>query len=331
MKDTMTLKPTTTSSRHLIDPEIVDLLDVFPALNLSAETLPTVRAMMGAPVEGAPDPVELFPDVTTTEYLVPGAEGDPDVRVLYYEPKNKATTPSAALVWIHGGGYVIGSADADEILCRRIVAETGAAVASVDYRLAPETTAPGLVEDCYAALRWIHGKTDEFGIDAARIAVGGASAGGGLAACLAILARDRGEFPIAYQLLIYPMLDDRTASTRDPHPYAGEFLWTPGDNRFGWASILGHEPGGEGVSPYTAAARVESVAGLPAAFISVGALDLFLEEDIDYAQRLIAAGVPTELHVYPGAYHAYDMNPEAQVTGCYFRDFLGGLSRSLKG
>ncbi|MCC3273571.1 alpha/beta hydrolase [Arthrobacter zhangbolii] len=328
----MTLKPASSiSSRHLIDPEIVDLLDVFPVLNLSSETLPSVREMMGAPVEDAPDPQELFPDVTTTEYFVPGAEGDPDVRVLYYEPKNKTTTSSAGMVWIHGGGYVIGSADADEILCRRIVAETGASIASVDYRLAPETAAPGLVEDCYAALRWLHGKAAEFGIDAARIAVGGASAGGGLAACLAILARDRGEFPIAYQLLIYPMLDDRTASTRDPHPYAGEFLWTQSDNRFGWTSILGHEPGIDGVSPYTAAARVESVAGLPAAFISVGALDLFLEEDIDYARRLIAAGVPTELHVYPGAYHAYDMNPQAQVTGSYFRDFLGGLSRSLKG
>lgn len=316
------------SSRHLIDPEIVAMLDVFPTLNLSAQTLQGVREMMGAPVEGAPDPAELFPNVVVTEHLVPGAEGDPEVRVLYYEPKAKETS-SAALVWIHGGGYVIGSADADEALCRRIATETGAVVASVDYRLAPETTSPGLVEDCYAALRWVHSNAAELGIDADRIAVGGASAGGGLAACLAILARDRGEFPIAYQLLIYPMLDDRTCSTRDPHPYAGEFLWTPADNRFGWASILGHEPGGEGVSPYTAAARVEDVSGLPATFISVGALDLFLEEDMEYASRLIAAGVPVELHVYPGAYHAYDMNPEAQVTGAYFRDFIGGLARSL--
>ncbi|WP_146341266.1 alpha/beta hydrolase [Nesterenkonia sp. NBAIMH1] len=317
-------------SRHLVDPEIADLLDVFPTLNLSSETLPSVREMFGAPVEGAPDPQELFPDVTTTEHRIPGAEGDPDVRVLYYEPKNR-TTSSAALVWIHGGGYVLGSADADEVLCRRIADETGAVVASVDYRLAPETKAPGLVEDCYAALRWLHANAYELGVDAARISLGGASAGGGLAACLAILARDRGEFPVAYQLLIYPMLDDRTSSTRDAHPYAGEFIWTPGDNRFGWASILGHEPGGDDVSPYTAAARVEDVSGLPPTFISVGALDLFLEEDMEYAQRLIATGVPTELHVYPGAYHAYDLNEQAQVTDAYFRDFLGALKRSLKG
>ncbi|MCK0113343.1 alpha/beta hydrolase [Ornithinimicrobium sp. F0845] len=286
--------------------------------------------MLAMPVEGAPDPEELYPDVTTTEHHVPGAVGDPDVRILYYEPKNRATT-SPALVWIHGGGYVLGTADSDEILCRRIATETGAVIASVDYRLAPETSAPGLVEDCYAALRWVHENAAELGVDPARVAVGGASAGGGLAACLAILARDRGEFPVGYQLLIYPMLDDRTSSSRDAHPYAGEFIWTPGDNRFGWASILGHEPGGDGVSPYTAAARVEDVTGLPATFISVGALDLFLEEDLDYARRLIAAGVATELHVYPGGYHAYDMVAEARVTNAYYRDFLGALNRAFNG
>lgn len=322
--------PVPTSSRHLIDPELTAALDAFPGLDLSTETLPFARAALSEPVEGAPDPQDLFPDVTRTEHLVPGPDGDPDVRVLYYEPKDRATT-TAALVWIHGGGYVVGTADSDDLLCRRIATETGAVIASVDYRLAPETTAPGPVEDCYAVLRWVHANADTLGIDAARVAVGGASAGGGLAACLAILARDRGELPVAYQLLIYPMLDDRTSSTREAHPYAGEFLWTAAHNRFGWASLLGHEPGGEGVSPYAAAARVEDVAGLPPTFICVGALDLFLEEDVDYARRLLAAGVPTELHVYPGAYHGYDMSPEARVTTAHFRDLLGGLDRALNG
>lgn len=320
----------TTTTRHLVDPEVAPLLDVFPPLNLSAETLPLVREGQGQPVEGAPDPAEVYPAVTSTERLIPGADGDPDVRILHYEPVNR-TTPSAALVWMHGGGYVIGSADADEMLARRVASETGAVVASVDYRLAPETKAPGLVEDCYAALRWLHQNADELGVDTSRVAVGGASAGGGLAATLALLARDRGEFDVSFQLLIYPMLDDRTASTVDPHPHAGEFIWTPGDNRFGWASILGQEPGGDGVSPYTAAARAESLAGLPPTFISVGALDLFLEEDIDYARRLIREGVPTELHVYPGAYHAYDLVPEARVTKAYFRDFIDALGRSFNG
>ena len=316
-----------TSSRHLVDPEIDGLLDVFPPLQLSPESLPLVREANALPVDGAPDPVELFPDVTTTEHFVPGADGAPDVRVLYYEPKNKEAS-APAMVWIHGGGYVIGSADADEILCRRIVVETGLTIASVDYRLAPEAQGLELVEDCYAALRWLHGNANELGIDTTRISIGGASAGGGLAACLAILARDRAEFPVAFQLLIYPMLDDRTSSTREAHPYAGEFIWTPESNRFGWESILGHAPGGDDVSPYTAAARVEDVSGLPPAFISVGALDLFLEEDIDYAKRLIAAGVPTELHVYPGAYHAYDLNAEARVTKAYFRDLTDALNQA---
>ncbi|WP_131105593.1 alpha/beta hydrolase [Ornithinimicrobium sufpigmenti] len=321
---------TTVSTRHLVDPEVAPMLEVFPPLNLSAETLPLVRQGMAVPVEGAPDPAEVYPDVTTTEKHVPGAEGDPDVRILYYEPTNR-TTPAPALVWVHGGGYVLGSADADEMLCRRIATETNAVVASVDYRLAPETTAPGLVEDCYAALRWLHVNAADLGVDAGRIAVGGLSAGGGLAAALSLLARDRDEFPISYQLLIYPMLDDRTASTTDPHPHAGEFVWTPADNRFGWASILGHEPGGEDVSPYAAPARAESLTGLPPTFISVGSLDLFLEEDIEYARRLICEGVPTELHVYPGGFHAYDQMPEARITRAYYRDFVEALRRTFHG
>lgn len=326
----MTISDKSVSSRHLVDPEIAPMLDVFPALDLSPERLPLVREAQEQPVPDAPDPVALFPDVTRTEKWVPGYDGDPDVRVLYFEPIDR-TTPTAALVWIHGGGYVFGSADRNEILCRQIAADTGAVVASVDYRLAPETRAPGLVHDCYAALAWLHGQADELGVDRGRIGIAGASAGGGLAATLAILARDKGEIPVAFQALIYPMLDDRTASTVDPHPYAGEFIWTPSDNRFGWTSLLGTEPGGDDVSPYAAAARVESVEGLPPAFISVGALDLFLEEDVEYANRLIRAGIPTELHVYPGAFHAYDNVAEARVAQAYLRDFLNALSRHFNG
>ncbi len=195
----------------------------------------------------------------------------------------------------------------------------------------PETAAPGAVHDCYAVLDWLHSNAAELGADRARVAVGGASAGGGLAACLAVLARDRGEIPVSHQVLIYPMLDDRTARTTDPHPYAGEFIWTPADNRFGWASLLGHEPGGDKVSPYAAAARVESTAGLPPAFISVGALDLFLEEDLEYARRLVREGIPTELYVYPGAYHGYNMIPDARLTKAHFRDFIGAPGRHFNG
>jgi triacylglycerol lipase len=301
----------TVSTRHLVDPELIPSLDETPPFALSAETLAVARQGMVQPAPGT------LPEVRRTEHIVPGT----DVRVLLYEPPAR-TAPAAGLVWMHGGGYVMGSAEVDDPTCRRMAAETGAVVASVDYRLAPETTAPGPVEDCYAALSWLSGE-----LGGARLAVGGASAGGGLAACLAILARDRGEIPVGFQLLIYPMLDDRTASTVDPHPYAGEFVWTAADNRFGWTSLLGRAPGGPDVSPYAAAARVESVEGLPATFISVGALDLFTDEDVTYATRLLRAGIPTELHVYPGAYHGFRRVPEARATKVYLRDLVDALGR----
>jgi triacylglycerol lipase len=145
-----------------------------------------------------------------------------------------------------------------------------------------------------------------------------------------LLARDRGEYALAFQHLTYPMLDDRTCVMAEPHPYAGEFIWTAHNNAFGWSSLLGVPPGSSGVSPYAAAARAENLAGLPPAFISVGTLDLFLEEDIDYARRLVRHGVPVELHVYPGAYHAFNIAPDAKVAQDARRDSLSALQRALR-
>jgi triacylglycerol lipase len=326
----MTITDRTVSTRHLVDPECAPILDAFQPFEFTAATLPAIRERLNAPVPGAPDPAELFPHVTRTDHVAPGLDGDPGVAILVYEPAAYAT-PAPCLVWIHGGGYIIGAAANEDLLCRRIAEQTGAVVASVDYRLAPETPAPGPVHDCYAALRWVHENADMLGVDTARVAIGGASAGGGLAACLAILARDRGELPVSFQLLIYPMLDDRTASTADPGPYVGEFIWTPASNRFGWASLLGHEPGGAGTSPHASAARVSSVDGLPPAYLSVGSLDLFAEEDIEYARRLLRAGIPTELHVYPGGYHGFNMAPDARITAAHFRDMIGALGRHFNG
>ncbi|MCK9897945.1 alpha/beta hydrolase fold domain-containing protein [Frankia sp. AgB32] len=225
------------STRHLVDPEVAPALDVFPPFSFSPETLPAIRASMNRVREGAPVAADVYPDTDRREVLVPGAAGTPDVRVLLYAPKGSHGA-APALLWMHGGGFVIGAADNDDLTCRRIVSATGAVVASVDYRLAPETPAPGPLDDCYAVLRWLHAEAESLGVDVGRIAVGGASAGGGLAACLAILARDRGEITIGFQLLIYPMLDDRTGTSRPAHPYAGEFVWTPADNHFGWSSLL---------------------------------------------------------------------------------------------
>jgi acetyl esterase/lipase len=316
-------------TRHMVDPEIAPLLDVFPELRFTPETVSQVRAMMAEMGEQRRALVPEFPDIEVRERHVPGPEGAPEVRVLVYLPKH-LPRPLPALLWIHGGGYVIGSADGDDPLVKSIVEAVGCAAVSVDYRLAPETPHPGPVEDCYAALTWLHAHADELGVDPGRIAIGGASAGGGLAAGLGLLTRDRGEVPLAFQLLIYPMLDDRTVTHPDPHPYAGEFIWNHDANRFGWQSYLGQEPGGPDASPYAAAARAERLAGLPPTYLCVGALDLFLEEDLEYARRLMREGVPTELHVYPGAYHGFNMVVDAQVSRAYSRDYLDALRRALR-
>ncbi len=317
------------NTRHMVDPEVAPLLDIFPQLELKKETLAQTRTGLAGMFD--PANVPAFPDIEVTRQQVPGPQDGPDVPILTYVPKN-AAGPLAGLLWIHGGGYVLGTAEQDDLLVKSLItqADFGLAVVSVDYRLAPETAFPGPVEDCYAALKWFHANAATLGVDPDRLAIGGASAGGGLAAGLGLLTRDRAEVPLAFELLIYPMLDDRTAVTPDPHPHTGEFIWTSNSNHFGWSSLLGVEPGSAGVSPYAAAARAETLAGLPPTYISVGSLDLFLEEDLEYARRLMREGVPTELHVYPGGYHAFNLWPEAHISKAFERDMLTALRRALQ-
>ncbi|ATB31692.1 alpha/beta hydrolase [Melittangium boletus] len=319
------------SSRHLVDPELIPSLDESPPLMLTLETLPQMRLGFAEMMLQMARSLPIAPGVEFSERRVPGLAGAPEVRVLVYRPT--AVAPAGgwpAMLHIHGGGYVIGSPELNDVSNRRLVREVGCVIVSVDYRLAPETPFPGPVEDCYAALEWLHANASALGVDTRRLAIGGESAGGGLAAALALLARDRGEIPILFQSLVFPMLDDRTASGIEPAPHLGEFIWTRESNRLGWRALLGHAPGGAGVSPYAAPARVESVAGLPPTFIAVGALDLFLDEDVEYARRLLQAGIPTELHVYPGAYHGFMLSgPQAQVTQAFQRDYEQALRRAL--
>ncbi len=316
------------TTKHLVDPELVAMLDTFPTLTFTPESLAFVRTALKEMNAQTPVNAPDFSAISVHERFVPGPAGAPDVRVLVYLPP-KRSTPLPAILWIHGGGYVIGSPEQEDLGAKGIVSTIGCVVVSVDYRLAPETPHPGPVEDCYAALTWLHAHAEELGVDTSRIAIYGGSAGGGLAAALALLTRDRGEVPLVFQMLIYPMLDDRTATSADPHPYTGEYIWTPDANRFGWTALLGQEPGGPDVSPYAAAARADHLEGLPPTFISVGALDLFLEEDLEYARRLIRAGVPTELHVYPGAFHGFNMAADAKVTQSMTRDLFDALARAL--
>jgi triacylglycerol lipase len=315
-------------SRHLVDPALQPLLDMMPATEPSLETLPAMRS------RSAMFPVnpESAAKVTQAQHTVPGPNGAPNVSVRCYRPKD-AAGPLPCIFHIHGGGYIGGSAADMEASHVELSLALGCAIVSVEYRLAPEAPYPAAVEDCYAALAWLFANPAIPGVDTTRVGVMGESAGGGLAAALALLARDRGEYPFVFQHLIYPMLDDRTSAegASDPHPYAGEYIWTHGANRFGWRSLLGAEPGGADVSPYAAPARATDLAGLPRTFILTGALDLFLEEDMDYARRLTRAGVPVELHVYPGGVHAFDFVPGLPISEQARRDSRESLRAALSG
>lgn len=231
------------------------------------------------------------------------------------------TEPYPALLWVHGGGYVIGQARQEDALCQRFVGELGIAVAAVDYRLAPEYPYPAALEDCYDALVLL---AELPGVDATRLAIGGASAGGGLAAALALHARDRDEVKPVLQLLIAAMLDDRTTS-RGELNLPGMRLWNQASNAFGWSAYLG------GADPDVAVpARQQNLAGLPPAWLGVGTLDLFHDENVAYSRQLAAAGVPAELEIVPGAFHGFDqIVPNAAVSKAFFDSQCHRLRRAF--
>jgi len=267
---------------------------------LSAATLASLR-------KSGPPPIDMpdRPDVPVSQHRVAVKTDSTDVAV--YVVNSGPGPPRPAILHTHGGGFVMGTADSLLAPLKMLAAELDCTIATVDYRLAPETRCTGSLEDNYAALRWLHSSASELNVDPHRIALMGESAGGGHAAILALTARDRGEVPVLFQCLIQAMLDDRTASSRTVPPHIGQILWTAEANRFGWESFLGQKPGLDSAPRNCVPARVENLAGLPPAFIGVGAIDLFVDEDIDYARRLIADGVQTELVVAPGAFHGFDI------------------------
>ncbi len=283
---------------RLIDPEIATVLATMPKMNgFSYDDLPAMRQTRLDQVAA----LKLSDAVERTDYLVDGRDGAPAVKIRLHRPRG-ATGALPCLYFMHGGGYVMGTYAMDDLRFDKWCPLLNCVGVSVEYRLAPETAYPGPLEDCYAGLAWMHQNAQKLGIDPARIGIGGASAGGGLAAGLALLARDRGELPIAFQLLIYPMIDDRITSRSSAWAVP---IWSPATNRQGWAAYLGGLAGGD-VPMYAAASRASELTGLPPAQIVVGALDGFLDEDVDYAMRLTHAGVSTELHVFPGAPHGFD-------------------------
>jgi acetyl esterase/lipase len=302
--------------KDLLDP---DLQPVLAGFELPAFDAEGVAAMRTASFK-SPD---LSDAVVRTEHQVPG---DPPVPVRVHRAKG-ADGLLPAVVTIHGGGYVIGSYDMDSPLLDRWCPNLGMVGVSVEYRLAPETSYPGPLEDCYAALRWTYDHAHKLGIDKQRIGLYGLSAGGGLAAALALLARDRGEVPLAFVLLDCPMLDDRQQTpsiTAD-----GLYVWSSASNEFGWRSYLGELSGSDDVPPYAAAAREVDLTGLPPPCIVVGSIDGFRDEDMAYAQRLNQAGVPCEVHVIAGLPHAYLLVPGATAVQLAMHCMDDWLTRQL--
>lgn len=299
------------STYTLVDPELQPLLAQLEHAALDASTLPVMRAQrQAAALENARRDDGLA--LSVTEHHIGRQDGAPPLRVLVIAPQ-AVNINRLGILHIHGGGYIMGSPEQSLPLTRPTSARQNCVVVSVDYRLSPETAFPGPLDDCFAALTWMARHAGELGINPRHIGVMGDSAGAGLAAGLALLARDRGGPALAFQNLMYPMLDDRTVVETEPNPVTGEFIWTRDSNSFGWRSFLGAEPGGAEISPYAAAARAPDLRGLPPTWIGVGTLDLFLDENLEYARRLIRAGVPVELNVYPGGFHGFNGDPTAEV------------------
>jgi acetyl esterase/lipase len=262
------------------------------------------------------------------ERSVPGPAGAPDISLLVSRPVSPSG-PTPVLYYTHGGGMMMGDNRSGLIDVMDLAEALGAAVVSVEYRLAPETPHPGPVEDCYAGLRWIAGHGDDLGIDAACIVLIGGSAGGGLAAALALLARDRGGPALAGQLLMCPMLDDRN-DTPSAYQMAGQPMWNRAANDVGWTALLGAERGGPEVSRYAAPARATDLAGLPPTFIDVGSTDTFRDEDVAFASRIWQAGGVAELHVWPGGFHGFDgIAPQAALSQAAKAARLNWLRRLL--
>ena len=259
---------------------------------------------------------------------IAGPVGAPDVPIRIYTPGAR-TGLVPGLLYIHGGGFTMGNLETEDVHCRYIVEEVGCVVVSVDYRLAPEHPFPAAPEDCYAALTWLADNAESLGIDSSRIGVRGGSAGGGLCAAVALMARDRKQVKLIFQMPLYGCLDDRHTTPSSYQMADAEMLWGRPASLLGWKAYLGEDHEAS-VSPYAAPARAEDLSGLPPAYLMIGELDLMRDENIEYAMRLLQAGVPTELHVYPGGFHAFEgMVPQAAVSIRVVKECTEALKRGL--
>ncbi len=296
-----------------IDRQLLPALEDFPALDLNRDNIVKMRALL-AERPTVPSAVSVYEE----EQVISTKDGE--LKVFIYRKTSVDNQP--ALLWVHGGGYILGNAEDERA---RVIADIcDCTVVSVDYRLAPEAPFPAGPNDCYAALEWMHNQAAALGIDRERIVIGGASAGAGMAAGVALMNRDKANYPLKLQLLLYPMLDnlhDTASGQYENHP-----VWKQQTSFNAWEMYLDGTPGVD-ASPYAAAARAKDLSGLPPAYICVGAADLFCDEDIEYARRLDAADVDVELAVFPGVYHAAEsFVPSAKVSQRLNASFMSALS-----
>jgi acetyl esterase/lipase len=274
-------------------------------------------------------PVRMPEGIQVQNTLISSEDQKNKIRVRVYQAQ-QTTKKTPALLWMHGGGTIAGTPEMDDSYVLPFIQEAGVAVVSVDYRLSPGCPYPGALNDCYSALKWLVAQADTLGVDPQRIAVGGNSAGAGLAATLAQLALDRGEIQPVFQLLVYPMLDDRTAARKDLDPQA-YYVWDNHSNRFGWESYLNQPCGMDHIPAGSVPARRENLTGLPPAWIGVGSLDVFHDEDVTYARRLKEAGVACELVVIAGGFHGFDVSaPKTQVAKDFRKSQVQTLKKALK-
>lgn len=313
------------STLHLVDPQQRSAAAAFPKFDPANDTNDALRRnlVISATALLTPKPV------TFDERHIPGPDGAPEVRVIMFKPAG-ATGKLPAIIYAHGGGMIAGTPDMMAGKHARNADEIGALIVSVDYRLAPETPFPGGLEDIYAALAWLHAHADELGVDPDRISVMGNSGGGNLAAAVALLARDRNIVPVKAQILIYPMLDLRTGTPDavSNDPLTGEFVWTRAHNCHAWKAVRNELAMNDPRMGYLSPSLATDLSRLPPALILVGALDLFRDEDIAYAQRLWRAGVPADLLVYAGAVHAFDQLPSVLADRAE-RDMIEGILRII--
>jgi acetyl esterase len=314
----------TATDKNYVDPALWPLIEGFPPIDVNAENLTGFReAMIGMSV--MPDPAS-HPDVRIEELRIPGGSASGErIRCLLYKPAQRVS--GGALLHIHGGGFVMGTIEMDAARNVELVRGTGCAILSVEYRLAPEHPHPAALEDCHTALVWLSGQVQSWGIAPEHIGVIGESSGGGLAASLALLVRDRRSVKLACQVLIYPMLvpPAHSIDARTPDPRTGRYIWTRASNNYCWYAYL--SGGTSGIA--TIAGLASDLVGLPPAFLAVGDLDLFVHDNLAYAGRLLHAGCPVEAHLYSGAIHGFDRAVDAAVSVRYTSELLGFIARYL--